>query len=81
MVPAAVIRSTGVGLHGQDRRERRRQRREGSLAAMVTTVALPSPVGRSRVSPRSPHHRSNAAWACSGDTSSARVRHQRCAAV
>jgi hypothetical protein len=34
-----------------------------------------------RVSPRTRHHRSKPAWACSTDTSSARVRHQRWAAV
>ena len=53
----------------------------GSVAATVATVARPSAVGRMRVSPRSRHHRSKLAWACSGAVSSARVRHQRWAAV
>ena len=53
----------------------------GSAAATVATVALPLLVGRMRVSPRSVHHRSKLAWACSGVMSSARARHQRCAAV
>lgn len=53
----------------------------GSVAAIVATLERPSAVGRSRVSPRSEHHRSSDACAASTETSSGSVRHQRCAAT
>ena len=53
----------------------------GSPAAVTATEDRPSAVTRSRVSPRSAANRSRLAWAASTVNSSARVRHQRWAAV
>ena len=53
----------------------------GSASARDWTVARPSVVARSLMSPRVAHHVSSRVWACSTVTSSGRVRQNRCAAT
>lgn len=52
-----------------------------SVAASSATVTRAPSWWRVRVSPTRAQNRSRSAWACAGVHSSARVRHQRCAAV